>query len=101
MCGSKPFPNPSSQEAKTEVKRIRLDLKNKDYSDDWSRCNNEVAEALSIVLSKIRQSKGTLRIAAEAGRTYYVRFRRIQEDLKSVDAATGAKEVSRLHLATE
>ncbi len=101
MCGSKPFPDPSSPEAKEEVKKIKLDLKNKDSSDDWSRCNNAVIQASAIVQSKILQAKTTLRIEVEAGKTYYVEFRQKEGDLRSVDTATGAKEVSRLHRATE
>lgn len=94
MCGPNPFPQRSSQ----EVDKIRSDLKRGDYSDEWSRCKNEAAAA-----DLMLQVKERLRIEAEAGKTYYVEWSVSGSGgkMKFVDAATGAKKISNLHLAKD
>jgi hypothetical protein len=100
MCGPTPFPKASSPEGREEAKKIKDDLKYKDRSDDWSRCRDEAGAAATIVQSKLQQSKATLRIELEAGKTYYIQFHRRTDELKAVDDSTGAKEIGRLHPVT-
>jgi hypothetical protein len=105
MCGSNPFPSPSRQEAD----KVRRDIKNGDYSDNWSRCKNETAQAY-----RAFSWKELLRIEAQAGKTYYVRwsapyapFRLAKSNgsrvtkMELVDEATGASEISGLRAATD
>lgn len=98
MCGPKPFPSPSPQEAD----KIRRDLKNGDYSDEWSRCKNGTAEAYSML-----SSKELLRIEVEAGKTYYVKWHVPYKPgtpapkMELVDEATGASEIRGLHPAKD
>ena len=93
-CGVGPFPQRSPQ----AVDKIRTDLKLGDNSDDWSRCKNEVAAAYWIL-----QLHESVRIEAEAGKTYYVRWSVSSSggNLKLEDEATGAKQLKGLHLAKD
>jgi len=99
-CGTSPFPSPSSQESD----RIRRNIENGDYSDNWTHCRGEVAEAY-LMLS----SKELLRIEVQAGKTYYVKWSALRSTfhpvksndqrptkLELVDEATGASEISGL-----
>lgn len=86
MCGPNPFPKPSSPEADN----IRRDVMSGNYSNDWSRCQHDAAEAYITL-----QSQERLRIEVEAGKTYYVRWAGNKMEL--VDAAKGTKEISGLH----
>jgi hypothetical protein len=94
MCGSDPFPARSSQ----QVDKIRSDLKRGDNSDDWSRCKNEAAAA-DLAL----QLKERVRVEAEAGKTYYVKWSLTASGgkMELVDEAKGAKEVRGLRLAKD
>jgi hypothetical protein len=85
MCGPNPLPKPSSPEAGN----IRRDVMSGNYTNDWSRCQHEAAEAYITL-----QSQERLRIEVEAGKTYYVRW--IGKKMELVDAPKGTKEISGL-----
>jgi hypothetical protein len=90
MCGPGPFPQRSSE----AVEKIRSDLKRGDGSDDWSRCKDKEAAAYLLLIVK-----GRVRIDAQPGKTYYVRWSWAVSGgkLEVVDEATGAKDVGKLH----
>ncbi|HXM40541.1 MAG TPA: hypothetical protein VN924_04775 [Bryobacteraceae bacterium] len=96
MCGPKPFPSPSPQEAD----KLRLDLAKGDYSGDFSRCWNGLIEA-----ARVLSQKELLRIEVEAGKTYYVKWHVPYKPgtplpkMVPVDEASGAAEISALHPA--
>ena len=86
MCGPNSLPKQSSPEAD----KIRRDVTSGNYSNDWSRCQHEAAEAYITL-----QSQERLRIEVEVGKTYYVRW--TGKKMELVDAAKGTKEISGLH----
>jgi hypothetical protein len=90
MCGPNPFPQRSSE----AVDKVRSDLKRGDDSDDWSHCKNREAAAYLMLMVKAR-----VRIDAEPGKTYYVKWSWAVSGgkMEVVDEATGAKDVRKLH----
>ena len=91
MCGANDFGEPSKEAAES----VKSHLKNKDNSDAWTRCKYGVAAAWLMLDSQSR-----VRIDAEAGKMYYIKWSvtRAQEKmLRAVDATSGANEIQRLH----
>jgi hypothetical protein len=91
MCGPDPFPARTSQ----EVDKIKRDLKRGDTSDNWSRCSNQTAAA-----DLMLQIKKRVRIEAEAGKTYYVKWSAASASggkMTLEDEVTGAKGIKGLH----
>jgi hypothetical protein len=65
ICGTTPFPKSGSPEARQMIKEMQRDVE----GSEWGRCKNRVAEAFMLL-----QSKEFLRLDAEEGKSYYVRF---------------------------
>jgi len=100
MCGSHHFPDASSPEARQEAKKIQRDINHRDYSDDFTRCWDEVGAAVRLLEAERFQ------IQVEAGKEYYIHgewsgFKVPTFEMRLEDPETGVKQISRLKLAPD